>query len=105
MHISDPGSRLERVRNRLIAETKRAEKGFAEDRAEQGRTDRKRLSFLYNRQLLVGDMNAGFQEIQAIRLRILAAKAKDSDRKLMKYRIEERGGADRPTKGFLQLPR
>ena len=101
-HISDPGSRLERVRNRLIAETKRAEKGFAEDRAEQGKTDRKRLSVLYKRQRLVGDPNAGFQEIQTIRLRILAAKAKDNDRKLMKYRVEERTDADRPTKGFLR---
>ena len=43
VHITDPGARLERVRNRLIAETKRAEKGFAEDRAEQGKTDRKRV--------------------------------------------------------------
>jgi hypothetical protein len=57
---------------------------------------------LYNRQLLVGDMNAGFQEIQAIKLRILAAKAKDNDRKLMKYRVVERGDADRPAKGFLR---
>ncbi len=52
VHISDPGSRLERVRNRLIAETKRAEKGFAQDRVEQGRTDRKRLRNPFPRQIL-----------------------------------------------------
>ncbi len=39
--------------HQLIAETKSPKKGFTENRVEQDKTDRKRLSFLYSRQHLV----------------------------------------------------
>jgi hypothetical protein len=89
------------VRNRLIVETKRLEKQYAEERTATGSADRKRLKVLFKRQQL-GDMQAGVTETHAIRLRIIAAKAKDNDRRLMKYRVEERADADCPTRGFLR---
>ncbi len=57
---------------------------------------------MFNRQHLLGDMQAGPTEIHSICLRLIAVKAKDNYRKLMKYRGEKQADADRPTKGFLR---
>jgi ribonuclease HI len=102
---SDPGARLERVRNSLIAETRRREKSHATAVDEATREDRSRLSVLYGRQQLLGDPNVGAAEIHSIRLRILSSKQRASQERMRKYRVEERTDADRPTKGFLSAAR
>ena len=103
--IPDPGARLERVRNGLIAETRKREKCHAADATVTNREDRRRLSVLYATQQLLGDPNAGAAEIYSIRLRILSAKKRESQERMRRYRVEERSDADRPTKGFLNAAR
>jgi hypothetical protein len=86
------------MRNRLVVETKPLETQYAEERTATGSADRKRLQVLLSRQHLLGDMQAAATEMHALRLRIIAAKAKANDRRLMKYRVEGRADTDRPTK-------